>query len=392
MLRRELWRRDGRDYRAGVFKRKAAPSPSPAATPAPSEPLDIEAITASMPAPWGAILRSTLDDMEAADPLYRPTSFWDAGFDTLVRDIGDRGLETFKSWPSAAFFFYPRYGQGFTDATLARAVHFLRELNPRATEAFIHRHLVDACEVNRDIDVVLAMLDRDRLPIDVEHQGESVIGSPPQRYRPFGAGGPTVGRPYTNYLKILAAVSRVIDRELKSVLEIGSGFGVLGEILRTNDPTVQYVNVDIPPLSTVAHYYLSSVFPTAPMASALDLRDGSTFELGAGQPCGSFSSWQLPQLVGSPDMCINAFSFQEMEPAVVENYAVQIARLSPRYVVSLNSRAGKPLKANSPIGVERQVKSDSIVESFAVHGYRPWGRFGRPAAPPQAELIVLGRD
>ncbi|MGB3737143.1 MAG: putative sugar O-methyltransferase, partial [Ilumatobacter sp.] len=103
------------------------------------------------------------------------------------------------------------------------------------------------------------------------------------------------------------------------------------------------------------------------------------------------SSWQLPQVVGSLDLFGNAFSFQEMEPPVVANYAAQISRLETEYVVSLNSRAGKPLKAESSVGVQTPVTSQFIAERFADHGYTPVARLGRPAAPPQAELLLLRR-
>ena len=169
------------------------------------------------------------------------------------------------------------------------------------------------------------------------------------------------------------------------------GSACSGEILLANDPTVQYVNVDIPPLSVVAHYYLSECFPHQTVRSHLDLKRNGDFKLGPGFETGSFSSWQLPLDRRLARLCVNAFSFQEMEPQVVENYADQIARLGPRTMVSLNSRAGKPLKDEGRVGVERQVVSDFISTTFAERGYETVARLGRPAAPPQAELLVMRR-
>jgi putative sugar O-methyltransferase len=341
--------------------------------------------------PWATILDATMSELESADPLYRPTSFWQPGMTALLDDLESLGLDQFKRWPSAGFFFYPRYGAGFTEATLARAVPVIREINPAASERWLRAHLIGATENHRDIDIVLALLDRARIPLDVAAHGESDVGSPPQKYRPFGPDGPAYGKAYLNYLKIVAAVSRHLDHGLGSVLEIGAGFGVLGEILLSSIPTIQYVNVDIPPLSVITHYYLSQSLPPRPLRSHVDLAGDRTFALEAGGESGSFSSWQLPLLTGAPDLCLNAFSFQEMEPHVVENYADQIARLGARTVVSLNSRAGKPVRQEGRVGVEQQVLSAFIATTFAARGYELVAALGRPAAPAQAELLIMRR-
>jgi putative sugar O-methyltransferase len=344
-----------------------------------------------MQEPWRTILATTLEDFEEADPLFKPTSFWQPGMTMLLGDLERLGLAQFKRWPSAAFFFYPRYGAGFTYAMLDQVVPLIREVNPRAKESWVRGHLVGATENHHDVDIVLAMLDTDALPIDVMAHGESNVGMLPQRYTPFGPDGPGFGKPYLNYLKILAGLSRHLDHEVRSLLEIGGGFGVLGEILLSNHPAAQYVNVDIPPLSAVAHYYLSECLPQHTIRSHLDLKREAAFQLGPGLESGSFSSWQLPLMHGSPDLCVNAFSFQEMEPHVVENYADQIARLGPRTMVSLNSRAGKPVKAEGRVGVEQPVISEFIGTTFEARGYQIVARLGRPAAPPQAELLVMRR-
>jgi len=345
----------------------------------------------SLPEPWAASLRTSLHDLDHADPLYAPTTFWQPGVSALLTDLELRGIERFKAWPSSAFFFYPKYSPTFTYAMVDAAMPHLTEIAPSAPEQWFRNHLIAATDANRDIDISLAQHDAERLPLVIAAAGESPVGEPPQRYRPFGADGPSYGKPYLNYLKILTAVSRHVDRPIRSVAEIGAGFGVLGEILFNTDPTIQYIDIDIPPLSVVAHHYLSTVFAEIDLASNLDLADGRQLVAEPGGRSACISSWQLPQVSGSIDLFVNAFSFQEMEPHVVANYAAEIARLGAEFVVSLNSRAGKPLKAEAAVGVQTPVTSDFIVEQFAEHGYEPAARLGRPAAPPQAELLVLRR-
>ena len=196
---------------------------------------------------------------------------------------------------------------------------------------------------------------------------------------------------YLNYLMIVGALSQHLDRPLRSVVEIGAGFGVLGEILLQSNPTTQYVDLDIPPLSAIAHYYLSTVFPDVTFDSNVDLDATGRLTLQPGGRSACVSSWQMPMLEGEADLFVNAFSFQEMEPDVVQNYARQIARLGAGYVVSLNSRRGKPLAADSAIGVRDQVTSEYINTVFNDLGYETVARIGRPVAPPQAELLILRR-
>ena len=50
----------------------------------------------------------------------------------------------------------------------------------------------------------------------------------------------------------------------------------------------------------------------------------------------------IADLAGPFDVFVNSFSFQEMEPDVVEHYVSQVASKQVSYVVSLNSRKGKP--------------------------------------------------
>jgi len=345
----------------------------------------------SAPEPWSAGLRLALEQLVDADPLYAPTEFWQPGVRSLLSDLERLGLENFKSWPSARFFFYPRYDPVFSNAMVSKVMPLLREVAPQVPERWFNGHLVGSSEANRDIDIAMAQHDASKLPLDMARFGESEIGAPPQRYHPFGATGPAFGRPYLNYLKIVTAVSRYLPRPVRTVLEIGAGFGVLGEILMSADPKVQYIDIDIPPLSVVAHYYLSQCFPQQTILGGIDFAAGTAVRLEPGGPSACLSSWELPAIDGHADLFVNAFSFQEMEPHVVANYAQHIARLGTDTVVSLNSRRGKPSKKESAIGVNEPVTSDFIAEQFEALGYQAIARLGRPAAPPQAELLILRR-
>jgi len=334
---------------------------------------------------WAAITRRSLDEIDGVDPLYRPTNFWQPGLRQLLADLDERGLERFKGWPTATYWFYPTYGANLSDETAAAAVARAVELQPDAQvhEARLREGLTGAAEARRDLEVVRLMWDKQRWPFKVMAHGESGIGEPPQHFRLAGDDRGWT-KPYLNYLLCMAALSRHVDRPPRSVLEIGVGFGVLGEILMRRSKEVRYVDLDIPPLLTVASYYLRELF-----GERIDVYDDTWAGRVGPDRSAVLPSWRIDDADGPFDLFVNCFSFQEMEPHVVANYVAKVAEKDVSYVVSLNSRKGKPKASDGGIGVVEQVTSARIVEMFAGHGYELLGSYGPPYLRSAGELVVL---
>ena len=72
----------------------------------------------------------------------------------------------------------------------------------------------------------------------------------------------TFSRSSLNYLLGLSLLKKHLNGFVpKVVLEIGGGFGSLGEILGSQkDLDSKYIDVDIPPMHFIAQYYLGQVF------------------------------------------------------------------------------------------------------------------------------------
>ncbi|KRB77904.1 hypothetical protein ASE01_06905 [Nocardioides sp. Root190] len=334
---------------------------------------------------WATMTEQVLAGIDDCDPLYRPTNFWGPGVDRILGDIRDRGFERFKAWPSAASWFYPRYGDGFAGARMNEMMAAFAELRPDITENRVRTILGGSLEARRDFHAVQLAWDQERWPFDLLSFGESEIGGP-QRFR---LAKTDVGwtRPYLNYLLCLTALSRHVEAPPRSFLEIGGGFGVLGEIVTQRDPEARYVDADIPPLVVIAAWYLDQVGPGA-VTMPNDLPEGP-FEIDA---VGTLPSWRLPDLRTDFEVFVNSFSFQEMEPDVVANYARIVASRGVEYVVSLNSRGGKRrATAGTEGGAIEPVTSQFIVDSFAEHGFEVAGRYGEPLVQSAGELVVLRR-
>jgi putative sugar O-methyltransferase len=332
---------------------------------------------------WDAVTKRSLDEIDGADPLYRPTNFWQPGLQELLADMDRMGLERFKSWPTAAYWFYPMYAANVRPETAVAALERAVEVQPEVNQPWLRDALTGGAEARRDLEVARIMWDQGRWPFRVMARGEARIGEPPQHFRLAGdKRGWT--KPYLNYLLCMAALSRHVDRPPRSVLEIGGGFGVLGEILMRRSKAVRYVDLDIPPLLTVASYYLHELF-----GERIAVYDDAWAGRVGPDRSAVLPSWRIDDVDGPFDLFVNCFSFQEMEPHVVANYVAKVADKDVSYVVSLNSRKGKPKASDGGIGVVDQVRSADIVEMFGNHGYELVGAYGPPYLRSAGELTVL---
>lgn len=273
---------------------------------------------------WAGTTDMLIAGMEACDPIYRPTNFWAPGTRRLFAELKARGLESFKSWHGASTWFYPTYGAGLTNAKIGAIYKFAQTVDPKLPQAWFSGCLNGSREARRDFDAARLSWDQSRWPYDLTGHGESRVGKPPQRYRLTGSDDVGWGKPYLNYLLGLAALSRHVSEPPRSFLEIGGGFGTLGEIVLQRDGDACYVNLDIPPLLTVAAYYLSALFGPQRVTTP-----DAVPPLGAISPASGMClpNWRLPDLRGPFDVFVNTYSFQEMEPHVVDHDVRAVARL-----------------------------------------------------------------
>src|SRR6266508_4435925 len=300
---------------------------------------------------WSDLTARTLAGLGTCEPIYQPTNFWSRGLRWLLKDLDERKLEEFKYWPSSSSWFYPIYGNGFSNATIEKTYEFAKTVNDGVWHSYINSALNGSFEARRDFDVAYMFWNRDRWPI---------------------------------------ALANHVEAPPKSVLEIGGGFGVLGEILMTRDPEVRYVDVDIPPLITVASYYLTTLFGDRVMIYDDALKDGGPIDV---PHSAVLPNWRIEDVTGDFDVALNAYSFQEMEPDVVEHYATVLAGKNIRYVVSLNSDEGKPkAKQVGEWGVIDPVTSDMIEAMFQARGYRVARSYEKFLARGARRLVVFERE
>jgi putative sugar O-methyltransferase len=318
------------------------------------------------------LLAQRLAELESAPDLYRPTQFWGHGVRRLLSDIDKFGFESFKAWPEASYWFYPKFAYG-RRARMAET--WLARVAPER-EQKLFRKLPEKATGRlggiRDFDVLRTVWNQDVWPTDF-NISEQQCGQP--KYLPSfsGAGGPRMNKALMNYLLCLAALSQHTDRPLKHFLELGGGFGALGEAAFALDQDASYYNYDLPPLSVVAEYYLDTAFSHRKHQVR--------------------STWELPDHQEQADVFFNTYSFQEMEPHVVDNYVNVISGIRPEFIVSMNSTNGKRrAKSEKHVGVVNPVSSASIEARFADHGYKICAAYKDPIQRGAGTLLIMRRS
>ncbi len=304
-----------------------------------------------------ALLAQMQSDMAGQADLYQPTEFWREASSKIAAELAAGGFENFRRLTGPRSFFVPSYGPPGNQLSQAQVAQ-LEECMLQSTAGGSKTHqtlmemLTGEAWALADYRVFLAGDRTDVLP-DLSTISESETGNPPDQ---FEVEGRRFSRSMLNYLHGLAFIKQTIgDAGIRSVLEIGGGFGTLGEILHQTGLGYSYVDVDIPPTSAVASYYLAQI----PGLDLVDYTEAKAQSRLSVPPAGRqmvICPWQLPQLTGSVDLLWNYISFQEMEPDVVQFYLNQGERLGAKYVLLRNLREGKQKKTqHSSVGVNQPI-------------------------------------
>ena len=117
------------------------------------------------------------------------------------------------------------------------------------------------------------------------------------------------------------------------------------------------MDIDIPPTTFVAQYYLSAVLGADDVATYAKTRHLLSIDIGSLPPAAVLSSSQIERLQGKVDLFVNFISFQEMEPKIVKNYLSHVARLGTDWVLLRNIREGKQVRTSGSVGVETPILS-----------------------------------
>lgn len=306
------------------------------------------------------LLDAMLEDMARQDALHQPTAFWADASRHITEELRTEGFAQFRRLAGPRSFFVPSYGP--PGNTLSEAV--VAEL-----EAVVLRHadagskphatlmemLSGRAWATGDYRVALAG-DRPGIAPDLSRVSESTVGDPPDQIE---IDGRRLSRSLLYYLHGLVFLKQQVgDAGIRTVLEIGGGFGTMGEILHQAGDQYAYLNVDIAPTAAVSSYYLASQ-PGLRLIDYLETRHADVIDVPSPGSQMVICPWQLPRVRGQVDLLWNSISFQEMEPHVVQFYLAEANRLGARWVLLRNLREGKQARRDGhTVGVDEPVRAD----------------------------------
>jgi putative sugar O-methyltransferase len=306
-----------------------------------------------------------IEEMKLQSEYYRPTVFWGAASMTIVEDIKKNGASGFRSLSSTLDYFVPTYGlpgNGFDKEMVAGIESAIQQTSSASVKQklAIEQFFSGYNSALSDYRVLLAADQTDKFPL-LHQFSESAVGAPVEH---FGFDGRNFSRSSLNYLLGLCFFKKHIGGEIpKTILEIGGGFGSLGEVLASSGISgLKYIDVDIPPTSFVAQYYLSEVLGSENVATFAKTKNLESIDIDNLPKASVLCSWQIEKLRGKVDLFVNFISFQEMEPHIVRNYLDHVIRLGTRWVLLRNLREGKQKRQENCVGVETPTLGDDYID------------------------------
>ncbi|MCG9101358.1 putative sugar O-methyltransferase [Laribacter hongkongensis] len=338
-----------------------------------------------------------IQTMKLQSELYCPTAFWEGAASTIVEELKKGGVKKFRSLPSMLDYFVPTYGtpgSGFSQSFIDRISSLMQDplvfgsKQKMAVDQFFSGYL----SALSDYRVLLAADDVGSPPY-LQDFSESSVGFPVEH---FEFDGRLFSRSSLNYLLGLCFLKRHLGGDVpKIVLEVGGGFGSLGEILTASGIVgLKYIDIDIPPTSFVAQYYLSEVLGAENVATFAKTNQMKVIEIDKLPPASVLCSWQIEKLQGEVDLFVNFISFQEMEPHIVRNYLSHVSRLGARWVLLRNLREGKQRRQEHSVGVEAPILGDDYLDMLPEYDFigRSIWPFGYKTVDGfNSELLLLRR-
>ena len=303
-------------------------------------------------------------DMEQQSSLYQPSVFWREASERIVEEIEQHGIENFRRLPKPLGFFAPTYGPPGSSLKQAQVEELeagfeARYPGARKQAMTLHHVLSGEAAALADYRVLLAADDPARLPW-LHTFSESGYGEPVEHCE---FDGRRFSRSALNYLLGLALLKRHLGGDVpRTVVEIGGGFGTLGEVLAAAGiDGLRYIDLDIPPTSFVAQSYLTAALGAEKVTTYAQTRELAEIDIGSLRQASTLCAWQIEKLRGRVDLFVNFISFQEMEPPIVANYLHHVDRLQARYVLLRNLREGKAVKSET---VKYGVETPTVGEDY----------------------------
>ncbi len=293
--------------------------------------------------------------------IFQPSSFWSKASKKIKNELEQHGIHNFRNLKTCLGFFVPNYGipaNSFNKEISNEIFSLLKQKGSLKQNLAMKSFLNGYYHALSDFRVFISSQSNNG-NLNTKDFSESDFGNPVEQ---FEFEGKKFSRSALNYLLGICFLKKHLDKneKINTVLEIGGGFGTLGEILSFTE-NVKYINIDIPPISFISWNYLKNIYQKN--INSIVKENNDKINIIDLNRCSVFNSWDIEKLNGKIDLFTNFISFQEMEPHIVQNYFKNIIRLKPKWILLRNIREGKrKKKSKNEHGVEIPIKSKDYIE------------------------------
>ncbi len=317
--------------------------------------------------------------------FYRPSIFWEEACNKIFKRAIKTNFSNFRADKLNMNYFIPSYRYlNYLNKINLKKVNKLFSLNKK-NKKLLHSFVSGYQNAVADYRTFIASTEKqDRL--NLRNFSESNFGSPKEQY---SFDGKKYSKSSLNYLLGLSFLQSNLDKKFnpKIILEIGGGYGTLGEILKkSNLKNFKYINVDVAPIIFFSKLYLSKVFNIKKIKSFKQFDRWKTISVTKLNKINFFCPWQLKKLKGKISLFVNFISFQEMEPDIVKNYLDFVINLKPQFILLRNLREGKNLKS----GLKRSYVKKPVTTKFYLNTLRKFYKLNKSDAFTFGEKKIDG--
>ena len=283
------------------------------------------------------IIDEMFTELKNAPEPMRPSKLWDELNVTNISQLEDKGIENLRNTVACNYFTFMGDGKQFRflKAHLSKVTYLMNKLrahlairSPSLKSEWKNMTLIKeymfthTYYTNMLFDYV-KRVDSAGLLNSVE---ESEFGKPPPVYR----GKKLITADLANSILEYYAMAPALDAgPLKTVMELGAGYGRNASVFLQKHPGIQYVIVDIPPALYVSQTYLQNRFSDKKIFTFRPFRSFEEIKEEWQQSSICFLLPHQVQLLPqkSVDLFLNISSLQEMRMDQITYYFAEIDRL-----------------------------------------------------------------
>jgi putative sugar O-methyltransferase len=282
-------------------------------------------------------------------PIYTPTFFWNKLINNNYKAIKNGKLKIFRNQKGGFSGFVPfhseirRFKVTKNNLIEINKLIYSFKIITKAKKKISNLIFSSLSGLDRAKDSYKTLL-TDNIKPYFHNFKESKVGKPTEQ---FSFNNSIFSASSLNYLTGLLFLKNSIKKlDNKVYLEIGGGFGTVGEILiKLKIKNIKYINLDLPPLNIISKFYLQNACRRN-VTDHFDFQKKDVIKISELKTLSCFPNFDIEKFKGKIDVFINFISFQEMEYDVVKNYIDKIFILCPKYILLRNLREGKNTKIN----------------------------------------------